>query len=88
MELYDSPGGKAPPLISYFLTGPNCHLRSQIDRPKRRARRRENRHAADRPRTRAYAARKGWTVDDRYIYVDDGISGAEFANRPGILRLR
>ena len=31
--------------------------------------------------------RKGWTVDDVYVYVDDGISGAEFANRPGFVRL-
>ena len=36
---------------------------------------------------RAYARRKGWTVDDGCIFVDDGISGAEFANRPGFLRL-
>jgi site-specific DNA recombinase len=36
---------------------------------------------------RAYAARKGWTVDDAHVYIDDGISGAEFANRPGFLRL-
>jgi DNA invertase Pin-like site-specific DNA recombinase len=36
---------------------------------------------------RAYAARKGWMVADAHIYVDDGISGAEFANRPGFLRL-
>jgi resolvase-like protein len=36
---------------------------------------------------RQYARKKGWTVDDAYIYVDDGISGAEFANRPGYLRL-
>src|SRR5882757_4136841 len=36
---------------------------------------------------RAYAVRKGWRVDDRHVYVDDGISGAEFANRPGFLRL-
>jgi site-specific DNA recombinase len=36
---------------------------------------------------RAYAQRKGWTVDDEHVYVDDGISGAEFANRPGFLRL-
>jgi DNA invertase Pin-like site-specific DNA recombinase len=36
---------------------------------------------------RAYAERKGWTVDDTCIFVDDGISGAEFANRPGFLRL-
>jgi site-specific DNA recombinase len=36
---------------------------------------------------RAYADRKGWIVDDAYVYVDDGISGAEFANRPAFLRL-
>ena len=36
---------------------------------------------------RAYAARKGWRVLDEHVYVDDGISGAEFANRPGFLRL-
>ena len=36
---------------------------------------------------RAYATRKGWTVADEHVYVDDGISGAEFANRPGFLRL-
>ena len=36
---------------------------------------------------RAYAVKKGWTVADDCIFVDDGISGAEFANRPGFLRL-
>jgi DNA invertase Pin-like site-specific DNA recombinase len=36
---------------------------------------------------RAYAIRKGWQVDEASIFVDDGISGAEFANRPGFLRL-
>src|SRR5206468_1017595 len=36
---------------------------------------------------RTYARSKGWTVADEYVYVDDGISGAEFANRPGFLRL-
>jgi len=36
---------------------------------------------------RQYAARKGWIVADEYVYVDDGISGAEFASRPGFLRL-
>ena len=36
---------------------------------------------------RQYAERKGWTVDESHVYVDDGISGAEFANRPGFLRL-
>jgi DNA invertase Pin-like site-specific DNA recombinase len=36
---------------------------------------------------RAYAASKGWTVDDQHVFIDDGISGAEFANRLGFLRL-
>src|SRR6476619_6666803 len=36
---------------------------------------------------RIYATSKGWTVADEHVYVDDGISGAEFANRPGFLRL-
>src|SRR5467141_1452456 len=36
---------------------------------------------------RAYGARKGWHVSDDCVFVDDGISGAEFANRPGFLRL-
>jgi DNA invertase Pin-like site-specific DNA recombinase len=30
---------------------------------------------------------QGWRVLDEHVYVDDGISGAEFANRPGFLRL-
>jgi site-specific DNA recombinase len=36
---------------------------------------------------RAYADRKGWTISDDHVYMDEGISGAEFANRPGFLRL-
>jgi site-specific DNA recombinase len=36
---------------------------------------------------RAYAARNGWTVDDACVFVDDGISGAEFAARPGYQQL-
>ena len=35
----------------------------------------------------AYAVGKGWTVPPEHIYSDDGISGAEFANRPGFSRL-
>jgi DNA invertase Pin-like site-specific DNA recombinase len=34
-----------------------------------------------------YATGKGWTVPEACIFVDDGISGAEFANRPGFVRL-
>ena len=36
---------------------------------------------------REYASRKGWTAADDHVYVDDGISGAEFANRPAFLQL-
>src|SRR5262245_40618766 len=36
---------------------------------------------------RLYAERHGWMVDDACIFVDDGISGAEFSNRPGFVRL-
>jgi DNA invertase Pin-like site-specific DNA recombinase len=36
---------------------------------------------------KAYATKKGWAVVEDYVYVDDGISGAEFAKRPGFLRL-
>jgi site-specific DNA recombinase len=35
----------------------------------------------------AYAARKGWRVDPAYVFVDDGISGAEFTKRPRFIRL-
>ena len=34
-----------------------------------------------------YAAKKGWDVADENIYVDDGISGAEFVKRPGFISL-
>jgi len=36
---------------------------------------------------RRYAQAKGWLVDSEHIYVDDGVSGAEFRNRPGLLRM-
>ena len=37
---------------------------------------------------KAYAARKGWTVPEACIFVDDGISGAELKRRPGVQQLR
>ena len=36
---------------------------------------------------KAFAIAKGWSVADAHIYVDDGISGAEFEKRPGFMRL-
>jgi DNA invertase Pin-like site-specific DNA recombinase len=36
---------------------------------------------------RAYANANGWLVDEAHIYIDDGISGAEFATRLGLSRL-
>ncbi len=36
---------------------------------------------------KAYALKKGWTVPEELIFVDDGISGAEFVKRPGFIRL-
>ena len=36
---------------------------------------------------RSFAALSGWTVSDSHVYVDDGISGAEFANRPAFMRM-
>jgi DNA invertase Pin-like site-specific DNA recombinase len=36
---------------------------------------------------RAFALKHGWLVDDAHVYVDDGMSGAEFERRPAFLRL-
>ncbi len=36
---------------------------------------------------RAFAEARGWTVSDTHIYVDDGISGAEFERRPAFQAL-
>ncbi|MCS6285873.1 MAG: recombinase family protein [Nitrospira sp.] len=36
---------------------------------------------------KAYALKKGWTVPEELIFMDDGISGAEFVKRPGFIRL-
>jgi DNA invertase Pin-like site-specific DNA recombinase len=34
-----------------------------------------------------YASAQGWTVDEAHVFVDDGISGAEFKLRPGLQAL-
>jgi DNA invertase Pin-like site-specific DNA recombinase len=38
-------------------------------------------------RARQYAERKGWTVDLAAIFIDDGVSGADFVRREDFLRL-
>ncbi len=38
-------------------------------------------------RAREYAERKGWRLDERHVYTDDAVSGAEFEKRPGLMRL-
>ena len=35
----------------------------------------------------AFATAHGWSVDPAHVYIDDGISGAEFDDRPGLARL-
>jgi DNA invertase Pin-like site-specific DNA recombinase len=37
---------------------------------------------------KSYAERKGWTLTESCIFVDDGVSGAELEKRPGVQRLR
>ena len=36
---------------------------------------------------RELATAQGWHVDDRYVFVDKAVSGAEFAKRPGLQAL-
>ena len=36
---------------------------------------------------RDFISQRGWTLDDNLIFVDDNVSGAEFKNRPGLLKL-
>lgn len=38
-------------------------------------------------RAQAFCKARGWVVSDDHVFVDDGISGAEYQNRPGLLRL-
>lgn len=34
--------------------------------------------------SRAFAQKQGWVVAEQHVYCDDGISGAEYENRPGL----
>jgi site-specific DNA recombinase len=40
-----------------------------------------------REHVKTFAAKRGWLLPDEYIFEDDGKSGAEFARRPGYVRL-
>src|SRR5260370_39324331 len=35
-------------------------------------------------RAKEFAAKRGWRFDERYVFSDDGESGAEFNNRPSL----
>jgi Resolvase, N terminal domain len=37
---------------------------------------------------RKFAASRGWTLDERYVYRDDEVSGEEWVKRPGYQALR
>ncbi len=43
--------------------------------------------ATQRDLVAAFAASRGWTIDDKYVFADDGITGALFAERPGLQAL-
>ncbi len=36
---------------------------------------------------RRYVERKGWTLSEDAVFVDSGVSRAEFARRPGLISL-
>jgi DNA invertase Pin-like site-specific DNA recombinase len=36
---------------------------------------------------REFAEKRGYTVEGAHVFIDDGVSGAEFRDRPGLLRL-
>jgi len=59
------------------------------------ARRSTDQHVADEVKSvtrqvenaKAFAVARGWTVAAEHIFVDDGVSGAEFERRPSFMRL-
>ncbi len=57
------------------------YCRKSTDDGDRNAEARSTRRQIE--RATAYAERKGWTVDPRYIFVDENTSGAEWKHRPG-----
>ena len=57
------------------------YARKSTDDSDRNAEARSTQRQIDSATT--YAATKGWTVDPRYIFVDENTSGAEWKQRPG-----
>jgi DNA invertase Pin-like site-specific DNA recombinase len=43
--------------------------------------------ATQRELVAAFAAARGWTLDEKHVFTDDGITGALFAERPGLQAL-
>ncbi len=78
-----------PPLPPLTASGPvlraAIYARKSTDEKDRDAENKSVRHQIS--QAQAYAASKGWKVDDEYIFDDEGISGAEYVNRPGLARL-
>jgi len=82
-ELEEGAGGEEGEEIGMMVAG--CYARKSTD---------EGDKAADAKsvvrqvqRAREFAAKKGWQFNENFVFTDDGISGAEFAKRPGLNNL-
>jgi site-specific DNA recombinase len=66
----------------------SCAIYARKSTADDRDRNAENKSTAHQiSKVKAYAASKGWRINDEHVYVDDGISGAEYVARPGLARL-
>src|SRR5215470_6528961 len=57
------------------------YARKSTDDSDRNAEARSTRRQID--SAKAYATTKGWAVEDRFVFVDENTSGAEWKHRPG-----
>ena len=57
------------------------YARKSTDDSDRNAEARSTRRQID--SAKAYATRNGWAVEDRFVFVDENTSGAEWKHRPG-----
>jgi site-specific DNA recombinase len=88
----------APCAVRYRKAASEIRQGRRLDHPARRDLRAKSNEDDDRAKedrsveaqieeARRYARRKGWVISEDHIYRDDGISGAEFDNRPGFASL-